>query len=119
MRGDSLLLFRSVFGAACAGVIPYTTAPTVHPFILSRERGFRYRTSVTTLPRGDPAMPMHLRTTEAAPSVVASQTNAQSTQPCRFGSTMRLNKIKLAGFKSFVDPTSVSLPGNLIGVVGP
>ena len=32
---------------------------------------------------------------------------------------MRLNKIKLAGFKSFVDPTSVSLPGNLIGVVGP
>ncbi len=32
---------------------------------------------------------------------------------------MRLNKIKLAGFKSFVDPTAVSLPGNLIGVVGP
>ncbi|HEY6642932.1 chromosome segregation protein SMC [Povalibacter sp.] len=32
---------------------------------------------------------------------------------------MRLSKIKLAGFKSFVDPTSVSLPGNLIGVVGP
>ena len=32
---------------------------------------------------------------------------------------MRLNKIKLAGFKSFVDPTSVQLPGNLTGVVGP
>lgn len=32
---------------------------------------------------------------------------------------MRLSKIKLAGFKSFVDPTSVNLPGNLIGVVGP
>jgi len=32
---------------------------------------------------------------------------------------MRLNKVKLAGFKSFVDPTSVQLPGNLIGVVGP
>ncbi|MBL1293555.1 MAG: chromosome segregation protein SMC [Thiotrichales bacterium] len=32
---------------------------------------------------------------------------------------MRLKKIKLAGFKSFVDPTSVSMPGNLIGVVGP
>ncbi len=31
---------------------------------------------------------------------------------------MRLNKVKLAGFKSFVDPTSVHLPGNLIGVVG-
>ncbi|HEU4653235.1 MAG TPA: AAA family ATPase, partial [Steroidobacteraceae bacterium] len=32
---------------------------------------------------------------------------------------MRLSKIKLAGFKSFVDPTSVSFPSNLIGVVGP
>jgi chromosome segregation protein len=32
---------------------------------------------------------------------------------------MRLNKVKLAGFKSFVDPTSVQLPSNLIGVVGP
>ncbi len=32
---------------------------------------------------------------------------------------MRLEKIKLAGFKSFVDPTSLSIPGRLIGVVGP
>jgi chromosome segregation protein len=32
---------------------------------------------------------------------------------------MRLNKIKLAGFKSFVDPTSVTFPSNLTGVVGP
>jgi len=32
---------------------------------------------------------------------------------------MRLSKIKLAGFKSFVDPTSIPLPSNLIGVVGP
>ncbi len=32
---------------------------------------------------------------------------------------MRLNKIKLAGFKSFVDPTSVNFPSNLVGVVGP
>ncbi|HTP63520.1 MAG TPA: chromosome segregation protein SMC, partial [Burkholderiales bacterium] len=32
---------------------------------------------------------------------------------------MRLNKIKIAGFKSFVDPTTVLLPGNLTGVVGP
>jgi len=32
---------------------------------------------------------------------------------------MRLTKIKLAGFKSFVDPTSVSFPSNLTGVVGP
>ncbi|MAD91256.1 MAG: chromosome segregation protein SMC, partial [Gammaproteobacteria bacterium] len=32
---------------------------------------------------------------------------------------MRLNKIKLAGFKSFVDPTSISFPSSLVGVVGP
>lgn len=32
---------------------------------------------------------------------------------------MRLNRIKLAGFKSFVDPTTVNFPGNLVGVVGP
>lgn len=32
---------------------------------------------------------------------------------------MRLKKIKLAGFKSFVDPTTIHLPGNLIGIVGP
>jgi chromosome segregation protein len=32
---------------------------------------------------------------------------------------MRLTKIKLAGFKSFVDPTTVVLPGQLVGVVGP
>src|ERR1700739_1178554 len=32
---------------------------------------------------------------------------------------MRLTKIKLAGFKSVVDPTQVSFPSNLTGVVGP
>jgi len=32
---------------------------------------------------------------------------------------MRLEKIKLAGFKSFVDPTSIPFPSNLVGVVGP
>ena len=32
---------------------------------------------------------------------------------------MRLSKIKLSGFKSFVDPTSLSFPSNLMGVVGP
>jgi chromosome segregation protein len=32
---------------------------------------------------------------------------------------MRLTKIKLAGFKSFVDPTQINLPSNLTGVVGP
>ena len=32
---------------------------------------------------------------------------------------MRLARIKLAGFKSFVDPTNVTFPSNLTGVVGP
>ncbi len=32
---------------------------------------------------------------------------------------MRLEKIKLSGFKSFVDPTAVHFPGNLVGIVGP
>jgi chromosome segregation protein len=32
---------------------------------------------------------------------------------------MRLKCIKLAGFKSFVDPTTVSFPGNLTAIVGP
>jgi chromosome segregation protein len=34
-------------------------------------------------------------------------------------SAMRLTRIRLAGFKSFVDPTSVQFPSNLTGVVGP
>ncbi len=32
---------------------------------------------------------------------------------------MRLSKIKLAGFKSFVDPTTIGFPSNLMGIVGP
>ncbi|MDH5484871.1 MAG: chromosome segregation protein SMC [Gammaproteobacteria bacterium] len=32
---------------------------------------------------------------------------------------MRLSKIKLAGFKSFVDPTTIHFPSNLTGIVGP
>ena len=32
---------------------------------------------------------------------------------------MRLKSIKLAGFKSFVDPTHINFPSNLCGVVGP
>ncbi len=32
---------------------------------------------------------------------------------------MRLTKLKLAGFKTFVDPTTVLTPGQLVGVVGP
>lgn len=32
---------------------------------------------------------------------------------------MRLNSIKLSGFKSFAEPTNFMLPGQLVGVVGP
>ncbi|MGE0876863.1 MAG: chromosome segregation protein SMC [Burkholderiales bacterium] len=32
---------------------------------------------------------------------------------------MRLKQIRLSGFKSFVDPTSIHLPGQLVGIVGP
>jgi chromosome segregation protein len=36
-----------------------------------------------------------------------------------FGNFVRLSSIKLAGFKSFVEPTTFGLPGQLVGVVGP
>ena len=33
--------------------------------------------------------------------------------------SVRLTQIRLSGFKSFVDPTVIHLPGSLVGVVGP
>jgi chromosome segregation protein len=35
------------------------------------------------------------------------------------GWKLRLTQIKLAGFKSFVDPTAIEVPSRLVGVVGP
>jgi len=32
---------------------------------------------------------------------------------------MRLSKIKLSGFKTFVEPTTLSLPSSIVGIVGP
>ena len=32
---------------------------------------------------------------------------------------MRLTSVRLSGFKSFVDPTTIAVPGQLVGVVGP
>ena len=32
---------------------------------------------------------------------------------------VRLTQIKLSGFKSFVDPTTIGTPGQLVGIVGP
>ena len=34
-------------------------------------------------------------------------------------SPLRLTQIKLSGFKSFVDPTTIATPGQLVGIVGP
>ncbi len=42
---------------------------------------------------------------------------AAAQKPARHD--VRLSKLKLAGFKTFVDPTTVLTPGNLVGVVGP
>ena len=36
-----------------------------------------------------------------------------------FFTAVRLNSIKLSGFKSFAEPTNFVLPGQLVGVVGP
>src|SRR5512147_205078 len=33
--------------------------------------------------------------------------------------SVRLTSVKLSGFKSFVDPTSIHFPGQLVGIVGP
>jgi chromosome segregation protein len=33
--------------------------------------------------------------------------------------SVRLQQIRLSGFKSFVDPTSIHFPGQLVGIVGP
>jgi len=32
---------------------------------------------------------------------------------------MRLKKLQISGFKSFVDPTDIRLPADLVAVVGP
>ena len=32
---------------------------------------------------------------------------------------MRLKKLKVSGFKSFVDPTNITVPADLVGIVGP
>lgn len=44
------------------------------------------------------------------------------TTTCQYkfkSTTLRLKEIKLAGFKSFVDPTHIAIPGQIVGIVGP
>ena len=45
--------------------------------------------------------------------------NAWFNFPVRPKHTVRLTQLKLAGFKSFVDPTVIPVPSQLVGVVGP
>jgi chromosome segregation protein len=42
-----------------------------------------------------------------------------SVKLCEIVGNVRLNSIKLSGFKSFVDPMNFQVPGQLVGVVGP
>ena len=39
--------------------------------------------------------------------------------PSEANSSLAPHQIKLAGFKSFVDPTTIGTPGQLVGIVGP
>ena len=48
--------------------------------------------------------------------IIASDQGASFLDP---PNTVRLTQIKLAGFKSFVDPTTIPTPSQLVGVVGP
>ena len=45
--------------------------------------------------------------------------NRGTHRRCRIVGKLRLTQIKLAGFKSFVEPTIIDVPGQLVGVVGP
>src|SRR5690242_2130367 len=45
---------------------------------------------------------------------IVSYSSARQERPA-----LRLTSVKLSGFKSFVDPTSIAVPGQLVGVVGP
>src|SRR6266704_4005991 len=59
-----------------------------------------------------------LRTRRIA-DFVASLPRSTRRSVCPEDSELRLTQIKLAGFKSFVDPTSIATPGQLVGIVGP
>src|SRR5580698_8191481 len=58
-----------------------------------------------------------LRATSTARLECRSPFQSRQTQGCP--QPMRLTKLKIAGFKSFVDPTTVTFPSSLTGVVGP
>jgi ABC-type uncharacterized transport system ATPase subunit len=57
-------------------------------------------------------------------SLQQKQTKAASLIKCPVAflsceNALRLTHVKLSGFKSFVDPTSIPVPGQLVAVIGP
>ena len=66
-----------------------------------------YYTNAIIHPRAD----SERRSSPVAPGADSSTLPAQTL--------VRLRQIKLAGFKSFIDPTPIDVPGSLVGVVGP
>jgi len=55
----------------------------------------------------------------SADGVFSARQSAPPKNPNRNPNSVRLTQIRLSGFKSFVDPTSIHVPGALVGVVGP
>src|SRR6185369_14545457 len=53
------------------------------------------------------------------PSHCRSRRACAIEQSASSGRAVRLNSIKLSGFKSFSEPTNFMLPGQMVGVVGP
>src|SRR5213596_3271217 len=66
-----------------------------------------------------PAWPRGRRPNTFGDASLPSVERAARRSACPEDSELRLTQIKLAGFKSFVDPTSIATPGQLVGIVGP
>src|SRR5436305_9563847 len=66
-----------------------------------------------------PAWPRGRRPNTFGDASLPSVQCAARRSACPEDSELRLTQIKLAGFKSFVDPTSIATPGQLVGIVGP
>src|SRR5690242_9896470 len=108
---------------------PRSSARCATPFMTIVRRGRRLRTGKRVLRccrrcAGSPRPP---RSTRRAPgfrynSPTFRRPFLRSKRPApRFPrrNPLRLTQIKLSGFKSFVDPTSIATPGRLVGIVGP
>src|SRR5690349_10652676 len=108
---------------------PRSSARCATPFMTIVRRGRRLRTGKRVLRccRRCAGSPRRPRSTRRAPgfrynSPTFRRPFPRSKRPApRFPrrNPLRLTQIKLSGFKSFVDPTSIATPGRLVGIVGP